>query len=108
MPGHLIIAITLLIATAACRRDPKPPPDRPDHALLRDLEPPPVNKPIEQRPAQQQEARAQLPAGSAAALMPTRNGRPFVGAATLTGRLTITPDRVRLDAGADSAIELLY
>ncbi len=109
MHGHLFLALALVTVGTSCRREPKPPADRPDHALLRDLEPPPLNTPVKRPPGQQQQdAQVQLPPGPASALIAARRGRPFAGTATLNGRVTISADRIRIEPQAGDTVELLY
>jgi hypothetical protein len=108
MPRQMIIALGLVAALVACRPDPKPPPDQPKHVLLEGLQPPPLNTPIHQPSEKEQATPVQLPPGPASALVAIRDGRPFAGDATLTGRLTISGDRIRIDPTTGSSLELFY
>lgn len=108
MGRRVIVAIFFVAAVAACQREPAPPPDQPDNPLLKGLTPPPLNKPIHQPSEQQKAAPVQLPPGPASALVVMRDGRPFVGVANLTGRVTIDASRIRIEPIEGSALELLY
>lgn len=106
MRRYLLLAAGLTCAMAACR--PKPPSNRPKDPFLASLRPPPLNRPIHQIGDSSQAAPAQLPGGTASALIVLRDGRPFLGAANLTGRLTISAGRIRIEPNSGSPLELMY
>jgi hypothetical protein len=108
MLAHGTLVLALAVACWSCRRDPQPPPNQTDHALLRDLEPPPLNRPIAQRPIPQQDTQPRLPPGPASALLVLRDGRPFTGTLNLTGRLALEADRIGIEPAAGAPFQILY
>ena len=108
MPRQMIVALALVAAFVACRPEPKPPPDQPKHVLLNGLQPPPLNTPIHQPSEKEQPTAPQLPPGPASALIALLDGSPFVGDATLKGRLTVSANRIRIDPITGSSLELMY
>ncbi len=106
--SRIVLTFAVLVV-AACQRAPQPPADRPDHALLRDLPAPPTNPLIALRPdTQQTAAPAQLPEGTAAALIATRDGEQVRGTLEVSGRLSVGPNQIRVEPAAGSAVQLLY
>lgn len=109
MLTRMIVAVAVIGTVAGCGRDPKPPANQPGDPLLSGLEPPPLNTPLHEPPGERQQVSApQLPPGPASVLLVTRGGRPFIGVANLTGRLTVAANRIRIEPAQDSALEILY
>ncbi len=108
MRRYMIVAAGLACTMAACRREPAPPVNQPKDRLLTGLRPPPLNRPIHQTADSQHAASVQVPAGPASALIVIRDGRSFLGVANLTGRLSISADRIRIEPNQGSPLELMY
>lgn len=110
MPRYTIAVLVPCAVIVACVREPQPPADQPQHALLDSLalSPPPLNQPVSLRGTAVPPGAPQLPAGEASAVMLMRDGRPFEGALNATGQLSVTAERVRLDIEGGGTFEIIY
>lgn len=111
MRTQIVAGLGLITVMAACAPgEPQPPPDQPDHALFDSLElaPPPLNRPLAVTTVPAAEPMAQLPGGTASAIALLHDGRPFTGTLDIAGQLTVTSDRIRLDAEGGGTFEVLY
>jgi hypothetical protein len=89
----------------ACSREKEPPSDRPQHPLFKNLQPPPLNRPVRQAPLPIQ---APLLKVNAPGVTLVSNGRVFEGTTTLRGRLTVTGERVELVSPEKQILQVLY
>lgn len=75
--------------------------------LVEDLDPPPVNFPVEPEPIPRADGRPRLPEGDVSALLVTLGDEPFSGRLEAAGALSVGNDRIRASTERGD-LEVLY
>jgi hypothetical protein len=88
-----------------CRWAQEPSSNRPRHALIDNLQPPPLNRPIKSTPIP-----VDAPAfhGTRTGAVVTIDGRVFEGTATLKGRARAAPGRLEFTGSDKQTIQVVY
>lgn len=84
-----------------------PAQTRDTHPLLEDVDPPPVNLPVEAEPIPSDETKATLPEGDSSALMIFMDEEPFRGQLEVEGSIEVRSQRIEV-ASAAGRVEILY
>lgn len=85
-----------------------PPDDQPEHPLLDNLEPPPLNLPVEFEPAEIEPVKPELPEDDSAGLILLLGDDPLVGVFSASGRLQVTEELIELEPSEGEALRILY
>ncbi len=104
----LAILAALALTMIACQVEPQPPADQPQHPLLENLEPPPLNRPVTVTTKPGEQVAPRLPAGEQAALLLLQDGRPFSGTLRASGELTVGDSVIDFRPAQGAALQILY
>ena len=105
----LIILSAVTLALSACMDGaPSPPPNQPEHPLLDDLAPPPLNSPLRQAQIKHDAAQPQLAAGDQPALMVVQDGAAFSGQLIAPGTFAVTADQIEFQPDDAAPLTVMY
>ena len=103
-----ILALVIAAASAGCAAEPDPPPGQPQHVLLNELEPPPLNRPTAPSSVRADEPPPQAAPGDTPGVFAFREGRLIVGTIEVAGNVSVEPAVIRVQPESGAPIELRY
>jgi hypothetical protein len=106
---RVLVGSMLIAGFPACGpSEAQAPAVSPQHPLLEQLAPPPVNMPVGRTQVPPPTGLPALPPGTRPALVIISDGRSFRGALTRSGRFKWSPGRVELFTEGASPLQVLY
>lgn len=106
---RIMLLAALSVTVSACiRTAPEPPEDHPEHALLTELEAPPLNRPlvatsVKPKPIPPVRFQEDVPM-----LLVTEDGVPFTGQFESTGRVSVSDSLILFESDDERSFQILY
>ena len=105
----LIIFSAVALALSACTDSvPSPPANQPDHPMLDNLKPPPLNSPIRLSEVKHDTVRPQLAAGDQPTLMILQDDALFSGQMTARGTFIIAAEQIEFQPDEATPLQVLF